>query len=46
MRKRKKRGCKDIELKMLQAAKIGRPLLIGQKHDKEVQEYLVCFMRG
>ena len=27
---------------MLLSAKIGRPLLIGQKYDKEVQEYLVA----
>jgi len=42
MGKRKKRGCKDIEVKVLPAAKIGRPLLIGQRYDKEVQEYVVA----
>jgi len=42
MGKRKERGCKDIEVKVLPSAKIGRPLLIGWQYDKEVQEYLVA----
>ena len=29
MGKRKERGCKDIEVKVLPSAKIGRPLLVG-----------------
>jgi len=45
MGKRKERGCEDIEVKVLPAAKIGRPLLIGQKCDKEVQEYIAALRK-
>jgi len=41
MGKRMQRGCKDIEVKVLPAAKMGQPLLIGQQYDKEVQVYVV-----
>ena len=42
MGKRKKEGCREIEVKVLPSAKIGQPLLIGEKYDREVQEYIVA----
>ena len=42
MCKRKKEGCKEIEVKVLPLANIGRTLLIGEKYDREVQEYVVA----
>ena len=35
-------GCKEVEVKALPVAKMGRPLLIGEKCDKEVQEYVLA----
>ena len=45
MGKTKEQGCKDKEVKVLPSAKIGWPLLIGEKYNKAVQEYLVALWK-
>ena len=40
--RQKNSGCKEIEVVTLPVAKMGRPLLIGEKCDKEVQAYVMA----
>ena len=40
--RKKNSGYKEVKVMALPVAKMGRPLLIGEKCDKEVQEYVVA----
>ena len=40
--RKKNTGCKEVEVTALPVAKMGHPLLIREKCDKEVQEYVMA----